>query len=157
MWTVRKATVTYIALAALHHMHFVLTILHTISSVSGLVNEGCVRGCVAAVQACRVVVLTLIRVLLLQLPLLASLLLLSLLALLLPSQATPLLPELLRRALALVEACPCGYAKGCPRCVQHLDCKNYNAVLCKKAAVHVLKAAIEQEEAYSQRQQGEQG
>lgn len=72
---------------------------------------------------------------------------------LLPLQATPLFPELLQRALDLVLSCPCTYPKGCPACVQHLDCKNYNAVLSKKAAVHVLKAAIEQELAYLQRGQ----
>jgi DEAD/DEAH box helicase domain-containing protein len=71
-------------------------------------------------------------------------------------QATPLLPELLQRALDLVLGCPCTYPKGCPRCVQHLDCKNYNAVLSKKAAVHVLKAAIEQEAAYMRRSQQQQ-
>jgi DEAD/DEAH box helicase domain-containing protein len=71
-------------------------------------------------------------------------------------QATPLLPELLRRALDLVLACPCAYAKGCPRCVQHLDCKNYNAVLSKQGAVHVLRAALEQEESYMQRTQQQQ-
>lgn len=40
-------------------------------------------------------------------------------------QATPLFPELLRRAAALVTECPCAYPRGCPACVQHLDCKNY--------------------------------
>jgi hypothetical protein len=43
-------------------------------------------------------------------------------------QATPLFHLLLRQALALVRECPCPYEKGCPACVQHLDCKNYNAV-----------------------------
>lgn len=71
-------------------------------------------------------------------------------------QATPLLPELLRRALELVLGCPCSYAKGCPRCVQHLDCKNYNAVLSKQGAVAVLRAALEQEEGLMQRTQQQQ-
>jgi DEAD/DEAH box helicase domain-containing protein len=75
-------------------------------------------------------------------------------------QATPLLPELLSRALGLVSSCPCTYPKGCPRCVQHLDCKNYNAVLSKRAALVVLRAALEQEQgrvAQQQQQQDEQG
>jgi hypothetical protein len=40
-------------------------------------------------------------------------------------QATPLFPELLQRAINLVEECPCSYQRGCPACVQHLECKNY--------------------------------
>jgi len=64
-------------------------------------------------------------------------------------QATPLFPELLQRALALVRECPCNYQRGCPACVQHLNCKNYNAVLSKKGAVVILKAAIEQEHQYA--------
>jgi DEAD/DEAH box helicase domain-containing protein len=80
-----------------------------------------------------------------------------LLLLLIVLQATPLLPELLQRALDLVLGCPCTQPKGCPGCVQHLDCKNYNAVLSKRAGVVVLRAAIEQEAAYVRRQeQGEQ-
>ncbi len=43
----------------------------------------------------------------------------------LAAQATPLFPELLRRAVELVEECPCTNARGCPSCTQHLDCKNY--------------------------------
>lgn len=70
-------------------------------------------------------------------------------------QATPLLPELLQRALDLVLGCPCSQPKGCPGCVQHLDCKNYNAVLSKRAGVVVLRAAIEQEATYVRRQSQE--
>lgn len=44
------------------------------------------------------------------------------------SQAAPLFHELLKRALALVEGCPCRLTKGCPMCTQHISCKNYNAV-----------------------------
>lgn len=54
-------------------------------------------------------------------------------------QATPLWPELLRRALDLVEECPCAYQRGCPGCVQHLECKNYvssvaQAIVCRRRA-----------------------
>lgn len=70
-------------------------------------------------------------------------------------QATPLFPELLQRALDLVEQCSCPYTKGCPGCVQHLDCKNYNAVLNKAGAVLVLKAALEMmQQATVEQQQG---
>lgn len=75
---------------------------------------------------------------------------LCLLLLLLLLQATPLLPELLQHALDLVLSCPCTYPRGCPCCVQHLDCKNYNAVLSKKAGVQVLRAALEQERAHAE-------
>jgi len=76
---------------------------------------------------------------------------------LLAVQATPLLGELLQRALSLVEGCPCTLSKGCPRCVQHLDCKNYNAVLSKQAAVLVLREALRQEGLLLQGQQGQGG
>ena len=38
------------------------------------------------------------------------------------------------RALELVERCGCAGTHGCPGCVQHLDCSEYNAVLHKDAA-----------------------
>ena len=57
-------------------------------------------------------------------------------------QATPLFPELIQQALDLIEKCSCPYLKGCPCCVQHLDCKNYNAVLNKAGGVLVLKAVL---------------
>ena len=43
-----------------------------------------------------------------------------------------------------VAECPCPYAKGCPDCIHHLDCRNYNAVLSKAAAEVVLRHALEQ-------------
>ena len=59
--------------------------------------------------------------------------------------------QLLRSALDLVRGCPCrGSHRGCPGCVQCLDCRMYNAVLWKDGAAIVLQAALEQEE-------GEQG
>lgn len=59
------------------------------------------------------------------------------------TQATPLFGELLARALQLVRDCACPYAKGCPACVQHLHCGNYNAVLSKAGAALVLQAALD--------------
>jgi hypothetical protein len=44
-----------------------------------------------------------------------------------PPQAAPLLPELLRRALELVRECSCTGRSGCPACVQHTACSEYNA------------------------------
>lgn len=70
-------------------------------------------------------------------------------------QATPLFPELLQQALELVQRCACRYVKGCPCCVQHLDCKNYNAVLNKAGAVLVLEAALEQEAAVAEARAGQ--
>ncbi len=45
--------------------------------------------------------------------------------------------------------CPCAEPKGCPSCVQHLDCKNYNAVLSKAAAQLVLRELLAAERAYA--------
>ncbi|WIA32171.1 hypothetical protein OEZ86_003020 [Tetradesmus obliquus] len=73
----------------------------------------------------------------------------------LAAQATPLFPELLQQALELVQRCACRYVKGCPCCVQHLDCKNYNAVLNKAGAVLVLEAALEQEAAVAEARAGQ--
>ncbi|WIA12038.1 hypothetical protein OEZ85_012117 [Tetradesmus obliquus] len=73
----------------------------------------------------------------------------------LAAQATPLFPELLQQALELVQRCACRYVKGCPCCAQHLDCKNYNAVLNKAGAVLVLQAALEQEAAVAEARAGQ--
>ncbi|GLI69803.1 hypothetical protein VaNZ11_014504 [Volvox africanus] len=62
--------------------------------------------------------------------------------------AAPLFPALLERAHRLVSECSCPYAKGCPQCVQHLECRNYNAVLSKTAAEVVLRHVLEQERAH---------
>ena len=56
-------------------------------------------------------------------------------------QATPLFPELCREALSLVLSCPCPYQRGCPSCVQHLNCSNYNAVINKQGAQLVLQVS----------------
>ncbi len=47
-------------------------------------------------------------------------------------QAAPLFALLLEAAAQLVAECDCSEEKGCPSCIQHLDCKNYNAVLNKQ-------------------------
>ncbi|GIL51561.1 hypothetical protein Vafri_7530, partial [Volvox africanus] len=75
--------------------------------------------------------------------------------------AAPLFPALLERAHRLVSECSCPYAKGCPQCVQHLECRNYNAVLSKTAAEVVLRHVLEQERAHAEveatRRRGSQG
>jgi hypothetical protein len=72
------------------------------------------------------------------------------------AHAAPLFPLLLRRALALVERCDCSSdaeaeaeGKGCPRCVQHQDCRSYNTVLNKRGAALLLRAVIEREDAFA--------
>ncbi|EFJ42855.1 hypothetical protein VOLCADRAFT_97014 [Volvox carteri f. nagariensis] len=65
----------------------------------------------------------------------------------LSAAAAPLFPALLARAHQLVSECRCPYAKGCPQCVQHLECRNYNAVLSKAGAEVVLRHVLEQERA----------
>lgn len=45
------------------------------------------------------------------------------------------------RALALVQQCACRH--GCPGCVQHTDCSEYNAVLHKQGAAVVLRRVME--------------
>ncbi|KAL4447650.1 hypothetical protein ABPG75_004869 [Micractinium tetrahymenae] len=60
----------------------------------------------------------------------------------LAAAAAPLFPQLLRRALRLVRDCDCSGRAGCPACVQHADCSEYNAVLHKRAAAAVLEALL---------------
>ena len=60
-------------------------------------------------------------------------------------QAAPLFPQLLRRALELVRECGCSSATGCPACVQHTECGEYNAALHKTAAALVLEALLDPE------------
>lgn len=60
-------------------------------------------------------------------------------------QARPVFTSLLQRALALVVECGCEAEGGCPGCVQHTHCGEYNAVLHKAAARLVLEAALEAE------------
>ncbi len=55
---------------------------------------------------------------------------------------------LMRKAILLVEACPCTSSTGCPGCVQHTTCNQYNAVLNKAAAIVVLQATLEAQEKF---------
>lgn len=44
-----------------------------------------------------------------------------------PPQACPIFGQLLLRALELIEGCDCGAAEtGCPGCIQHTHCGEYN-------------------------------
>ena len=47
-----------------------------------------------------------------------------------------------------MDQCPCREESGCPGCVHHGDCPQYNAVLDKSAALVVLDAVLEAEEAW---------
>jgi len=60
-------------------------------------------------------------------------------------QAKPIFTNLLQKALELVRACPCSDEKGCPNCIQHVACTEYNAVISKSMATVVLQCALEQE------------
>ena len=64
------------------------------------------------------------------------------------AQVQPLFGNILRAAYELVKQCPCEEECGCPNCVQHGDCPQYNAVLDKHAALIVLDAVLEAEGLY---------
>lgn len=55
---------------------------------------------------------------------------------------------LMRKGIALIEACPCTSSTGCPGCVQHTTCNQYNAVLNKEAGIVVLQATLEAQDAF---------
>lgn len=63
----------------------------------------------------------------------------------------PLFPVLLEKALQLIEGCSCKPASGCPGCVQHMDCGEYNAVLNKFSAIIVLQCTLEAEQEHRDR------
>ncbi|KAL0027014.1 hypothetical protein WJX79_008750 [Trebouxia sp. C0005] len=67
------------------------------------------------------------------------------------AQATPLFSVLLEKALQLIQSCSCKPASGCPGCVQHTDCGEYNAVLNKFSAIIVLQCTIEAEAEHRER------
>jgi hypothetical protein len=46
-------------------------------------------------------------------------------------QAAPLFTTLMQRAMELIQGCGCLPDTGCPGCVQHTDCGEYNAVISK--------------------------
>lgn len=60
-------------------------------------------------------------------------------------QACPLFGALMQKALDLIRTCDCVSDSGCPACVQHPDCGEYNAVLSKRAALLVLSATLQAE------------
>ena len=66
-------------------------------------------------------------------------------------QATPLFSVLLEKALELIETCNCTSASGCPACIQHMDCGEYNAVLNKFSAIIVLQCTLEAEAEHRER------
>ncbi|KAG7666576.1 hypothetical protein KSW81_000350 [Nannochloris sp. 'desiccata'] len=53
--------------------------------------------------------------------------------------------DLLQRALSMISTCSCTFSGGCPGCIQHTNCGEYNAVLNKEAGRLVLEAALEAE------------
>ena len=65
-----------------------------------------------------------------------------------PMQACPLFGPLMQRALELIKDCKCTSDSGCPACVQHTDCGEYNAVLSKQAGIIVLECVLAAEEEY---------
>jgi ATP-dependent helicase YprA (DUF1998 family) len=72
------------------------------------------------------------------------------------TQAAPAFRALLASALDLVRGCGCRAYRGCPACVQSLECRMYNAVLWKRGAEIVLQAALEQQQQDEEEGEGEQ-
>lgn len=60
-------------------------------------------------------------------------------------QACPIFATLMEKALALILGCECASDSGCPACIQHPDCNEYNAVLSKQSAILVLQATLRAE------------
>lgn len=56
--------------------------------------------------------------------------------------ACPMFGVLLSRAYELVKDCPCNLENGCPGCVQHAKCGEYNTLLCKKGAEFILRGVL---------------
>jgi hypothetical protein len=50
--------------------------------------------------------------------------------------------ELLQAALEMLEACDCTLPTGCPGCVHHMGCGEYNKCLDKHIAISILKARL---------------
>ena len=57
-------------------------------------------------------------------------------------QVCDLFGVLMRKGIALIEACDCTATTGCPGCIQHTTCNQYNAVLDKKAGIIVLQVDL---------------
>ena len=66
-------------------------------------------------------------------------------------QVCDLFGVLMRKGMALIEACPCPNDTGCPGCIQHTDCNQYNAVLNKRAGVVVLQATLDAQDEFRER------
>lgn len=56
--------------------------------------------------------------------------------------ASRIFGDLLRAALKLINQCDCTSMSGCPGCIQHLDCGEYNAVLHKESGRIILEEAL---------------
>ncbi|GFR40697.1 hypothetical protein Agub_g1288, partial [Astrephomene gubernaculifera] len=74
----------------------------------------------------------------------------------LAAAAAPRMPQLLEAAYGRVVECGCEYGKGCPQCVQHLACRNYNAVLSKAGAEVVLRHVLMQEREHAAQVAGQE-
>ncbi len=48
----------------------------------------------------------------------------------------------MRKGIELIQACKCTAPTGCPGCIQHTTCNQYNAVLNKEAGIIVLQVMI---------------
>ncbi len=57
----------------------------------------------------------------------------------------------MQKALELIQNCKCTSDSGCPACVQHTDCGEYNAVLSKRAGIIVLECVLAAEEEHRNR------
>lgn len=60
----------------------------------------------------------------------------------LAARACQMFGVLLEKAYELVRDCPCSGSAGCPGCIQHTKCAEYNTVLCKKASEVILKGVL---------------
>lgn len=61
-------------------------------------------------------------------------------------QCVPIFLRLLEAAARMVRECPCTAPKGCPSCVQALECGSYNTVLDKAGALVVLEHVLAAEQ-----------
>ena len=61
----------------------------------------------------------------------------------LSAAARPVFLELMKKALDVVTGCGCTHGGGCPGCVQHTECGEYNSVLNKRAGKLVLETALQ--------------
>ncbi|XP_022728829.1 uncharacterized protein LOC111284419 isoform X3 [Durio zibethinus] len=63
-------------------------------------------------------------------------------------QIQPYFTELLRSALELLTCCHCSSDTGCPNCVQHPACDEYNELINKDAAIIIIKGVLDAEKSY---------